>query len=260
VSGTEKAFLREAVLERRDLGRSGRAPALFELLISWAGPAPRPGQFFMLRAERSAFLLGRPISVLGAAPGTLSFAIAERGGGTAELGGLRAGDGILLEGPLGSAWPASGDIPGSGPLALIGGGIGLAPLLFLAAGLPHNAYILFAGYRSEPWGLEALPADRLRVFTEDGSAGRKGRVLEGFEAAPHSALLACGPRPMLRSVAALSAASGVPAWLSLEKRMACGVGACLGCSVRTREGRRRACVEGPVFRAEELVWEGGVDE
>ncbi|MEI6877376.1 MAG: dihydroorotate dehydrogenase electron transfer subunit [Spirochaetota bacterium] len=234
------------VLDNRPLGAG-----IFELETGWKGPVPRPGQFFMLRASRSRVLLGRPISVYASGEASLSFVIAERGEGTRELGALRPGDHCNLEGPLGSAWPAAPE----GQVALVGGGIGLAPLLFLARGLRLNSYDLYAGYRSGSWGLAGLAPRALRVFTEDGSLGSRGRVLDGFAASGYSALFACGPEPMLRAVAGLASQAGVPAWLSLETRMACGVGACLGCTVRTKAGQRRACVEGPIFPAAEVIFD-----
>ncbi|HUX38058.1 MAG TPA: dihydroorotate dehydrogenase electron transfer subunit [Rectinemataceae bacterium] len=250
-------YRREAVLSTRPLGEG-----IFELVASWQGPAPEAGQFFMMRAARSSLLLGRPISVFDAKEGSLAFVIAQRGEGTRELGELRPGDGLMLEGPLGSTWDfaaisAAGGEGGGGakPIALVGGGIGLAPLAFLARALKAKSYDIYAGFRSASWGLEDLVPRETFVFTEDGSAGRKGRVLDGFDASRYASVHACGPEPMLRALARLAREAGVPAWLSLERRMACGVGACLGCTVRSTKGNRRACVEGPIFRAEEVFFD-----
>jgi NAD(P)H-flavin reductase len=289
-----RAWSRETVISNRSL-----VPGCFELVTSWYGPEPEPGQFFMLRASRSGVLLGRPLSAYDSSVGRLSFVVAARGPGTRELGELYVGEGVMVEGPLGSAWARSsliesllggdarepgvasltadstavdlalgtdGDVGGvdvidgfegrqSRRLALVGGGIGLAPLFFLARRLPLGSYHLFAGYKSASWGLVDFEPEAVRVFTEDGSEGRRGRVLDGFDATGYSAIVACGPEPMLRGVAALATAAGIPAWISLETRMACGVGACLGCTVRTTKGNRRACVEGPVFPAEEVIFD-----
>jgi NAD(P)H-flavin reductase len=226
----------------------------------------------MLRASRSRVLLGRPISVYGYAGGIASFVIAERGEGTRELSLLRAGEELFLEGPLGSGWPSPPAIAGcvtigkrivgtpagageAKPFALVAGGIGLAPLAFLATKLVPNSYDIHAGFRNGSWGTEGLRPRELKLSTEDGSVGRKGRVLDLFEPSAYSAIFACGPEPMLRALAKSAATAGVPTWLSLERRIACGVGACLGCTVRTRGGNRRACVEGPIFAAEELVFD-----
>lgn len=250
MSCESRAFRRERALRSTRLGEG-----IFELAVSWEGPSPKPGQFFMLRAARSTVLLGRPISVYDADAESLTFIIAERGPGTKELGELRNGEMIMVEGPLGSSWDEEAIAKTSGPLALVGGGIGLAPILFLARKLPPGSFDLYAGYRSGSWGLEGVAARETRIFTEDGSRGSKGRVLDGFEAGQYAGVLACGPEPMLRSVASLAKAGKVPAWISLERRMACGVGACLGCSVPTRTGNKRACVEGPVFAAEEVIFD-----
>ncbi|MEI6386751.1 MAG: dihydroorotate dehydrogenase electron transfer subunit [Spirochaetota bacterium] len=253
---SRRSYAREVII-----GNLALAPGSFELRTSWSGTAPRPGQFFMLRAARSQVLLGRPISVYDAGPLWLSFAITGRGPGTLELSGLQCGDAVMLEGPLGSAWkdrgvwPHTGAARGEKPLALVGGGIGLAPLLFLAKELGEGSYDLHAGFRSGCWGLHASKARRLLISTEDGSVGNKGRVLDSFEAHDYAMILACGPEPMLRAVAELAKAAAVPALLGLERRMACGVGACLGCAVRTTGGNRRACVEGPIFAAEELLFD-----
>ncbi|MDA8409802.1 MAG: hypothetical protein M0001_05350, partial [Treponema sp.] len=156
----ERAYLACDLVSNRGLGEG-----LFSLEVSWRGPRPEPGQFFMLRAARSAFLLGRPISVFAASDTTLTFILAERGGGTIELGGLREGDGIMLEGPLGNSWASAWAGLGAGPrpsdasrrpggarqnaeprderpLALIGGGVGLAPVAFLARTLAPGSYDL----------------------------------------------------------------------------------------------------------------------
>ena len=275
----ERAYLACDLVSNRGLGEG-----LFSLEVWWRGPRPEPGQFFMLRAARSAFLLGRPISVFAASDTTLTFILAERGGGTIELGGLREGDGIMLEGPLGTSWASAWAGWGAGPrpsgtsggpsgtskapggarqnveqlderpLALIGGGVGLAPVAFLARTLAPGSYDLHAGFRSGTWGLEGLRPERLLVHTEDGSAGLRGRVLDGLDASNYAGICACGPWAMLETVAALARDAGIPAWISLERRMACGVGACLGCSVRCKGGNRRACVEGPIFNAAEVLF------
>ncbi len=252
---------RERLYQRCELVSTKRLGGdIFELVVAWEGPRPEPGQFFMLRADRSAVLLGRPISVFAADDGTLSFVVAERGPGTRELGELREGDGIFLEGPLGGAWDTASfekaAPSGTGlPLALLGGGIGLAPIAFLARRLPAGSFDLLAGFRSGAWGLDGLSPRELRVFTEDGSLGVRGRVLDGFDPSNYAGICACGPEPMLRALAAIAKSAGVPAWISLERRMACGVGACLGCTVRCKGGNRRACVEGPIFLAEELIYD-----
>jgi NAD(P)H-flavin reductase len=192
--------------------------------------------------------------------------LVRRGKGTGELAALREGDEAELTGPLGNAW---GDFLPSkkGPLALIGGGIGIAPLLAFAAELagerPGRHFDFYAGFRTlrgaeEREGLLGPAGFRARktvIATEDGTAGHRGRIPGFFDPAGYAAVYACGPEPMLRAVAASAQQAGVPGFVSLERHMACGVGACLGCTVRTTQGNRRCCADGPVFSAEELCFD-----
>jgi NAD(P)H-flavin reductase len=240
-------------------------PEISCLEFAWAGPAPRGGQFFLVKPARSGVFLGRPLSAAWWMPGpagTVRFLLLRRGKGTGDLAGLRLGDEAELTGPLGNAW---GDFlpPKREPVALIGGGIGVAPLLTFAGELPERGFDFYAGFRTlrgeeEREGLLGPVWSRVRervIATEDGSAGRRGRVPDLFNPAGYAAVYACGPEPMLRAVAASAKQAGVPCFVSLERHMACGVGACLGCTVRTVRGNRRCCADGPIFNAEEVCFE-----
>jgi NAD(P)H-flavin reductase len=229
------------------------------------GPAPRPGQFYMLAAaegwgggadERP--FLPRAFSVLRAREGRLEFMLEDVGPGTARLCELRPGDGLWVTGPLGIGFAP----PGDGRRALLcGGGVGTAPLAIwqdelLARGLPAPALLGFRdGARAAGAALLANP----RVATDDGSAGEHHGLVTDLlaselDADPHAAVYACGPPPMLEAVRALCAARDVPAQLALEAGMACGFGACFGCVVRTRDGGYvRLCVDGPVLDAHALA-------
>jgi len=245
------------------------ADGIFELVVSWEGDAPLPGQFFLVKPVRSSVFLGRPISVFAFGNGGVSLMTARRGTGTKELEDLRVGEEVEMTGPLGKVWPADGiasyDDPLRGrisdalscgkPLALVGGGIGLAPLVFLARGLPAGSYDLYAGFRSRSYGLEGLQPRTLVLATEDGCEGCRGRVPDYLNARDYGAVFACGPDPMLRAVVASCREAGVPCVVSMEKRMACGVGACLGCTVATVNGNRRCCVDGPIFDANEVLFD-----
>lgn len=244
---------------------------LFRLEFAWPGPAPRAGQFFMVKPRRSGVFLARPISAASWSPPqsgsrALHFLIARRGRGTEELTRLRPGEEAELTGPLGNAWldflspPASGERPAR--VALAGGGIGIAPLHSLLTGEPPGlVFDVYAGFRTGFTGPDErdlllgpalLKAAKLVIATEDGSEGLRGRIPGFLDPAPYAAVCACGPEPMLQAVAALCKTAGVPCFVSLERRMACGVGACLGCTVRTPAGNRRCCADGPIFRAEEV--------
>ena len=257
----ERAFLAVPLLRSALLD-----DGILDLEFPWPGPAPLPGQFFLIRPRRSSVFLGRPISVYGWSPappapaasaapdaaGTLRFLVAVRGRGTSELADLREGEAVELSGPLGKPWP----LPASErPVALVGGGIGVAPVAFLAAGLPPASYDFYAGFRSRPYGLEGLRSRTTVIATEDGCEGSRGRIPDFLDSAAYAAVYACGPEPMLRAVADSCAAAGTPCYLSLERRMACGVGACLGCTVRTRSGNKRCCADGPVFDSREVIFD-----
>jgi NAD(P)H-flavin reductase len=135
----------------------------------------------------------------------------------------------------------------------VGGGIGIAPLAALGDEL-GGGFDLYAGFKSGSYGLEPLRerADTLVIASEDGAEGRWGRVPDFVDYPRCSRVFACGPLPMLRAVAERCGAAGVPCYISMEASMACGVGACLGCTLKTVKGNRRCCADGPIFRAEEI--------
>ncbi|GHT96925.1 dihydroorotate dehydrogenase B (NAD(+)), electron transfer subunit [Spirochaetia bacterium] len=241
---------------------------IFRLDFAWSGPVPRAGQFFMVKSERSGLFLARPISVALWEPGILRFIIARRGKGTAELAEMRVGERAELSGPLGNAW---GDfaIEGKRPIALIGGGIGVAPLGAFAVELEEcigdqRSFDFYAGFRTrhktaeERYGLlvaAVYSAKELIIATEDGSEGKKGRIPDFLDPAQYKAVYACGPEVMLKAVAARCRSAHVPCFISMERRMACGVGACLGCTVKTVHGNRRCCADGPIFNGEEVLFD-----
>jgi dihydroorotate dehydrogenase electron transfer subunit len=225
------------------------------------GPAPRPGQFYMLAADErwgggddERPFLPRAFSVLRAREGRLEFMLEDVGPGTARLCELRPGDGLWVTGPLGLGFSA----PADGRRALLcGGGVGAAPLAIwqdelLAAGRPAPALL---GFRDAAHAEGAALLANPRVATDDGSAGEHHGLVTDLLAAdldadPHATVYACGPPPMLEAVRALCAARGVPAQLALEAGMACGFGACFGCVVPIRDGGYvRLCVDGPVLDA-----------
>lgn len=242
------------------LSREEIASGVGVIECAWEGPAPQPGQFFMMRARRGSVLLGRPVSVFAWRPephagaqggGVLGFMVARRGQGSAELVEMLPGDRVALTGPLGIGWPA----PAGGRVALVAGGVGVAPLAFLASRLPAGSYDLYAGFRDRAFGLRDFEPGSTLIATEHGDEGRHGRITGFFDPAGYSTVYACGPEPMLRAVAIASAPTQATCYLSLERRMACGVGACLGCTVRTTAGNRRCCADGPVFSAREVIFE-----
>lgn len=229
-----------------------------------AGPA-RPGQFVHLRIpglEPTA--LRRPFSIYRAEAGELSILYKRVGRGTEMLATLQEGTTVSLMGPLGNGFPLT---DGTTKPVLIGGGYGVAPLVFLASRLPRKGVILMGGRSAgdllciEDFEALGWPVE---TATEDGSRGTRGYVtallerhLESTDAAPE--LFACGPDGMLRAVGARAIATGCRAWLSLDHHMVCGIGACLACIQKVHApggGTRlaRVCKDGPVFEAREIVW------
>lgn len=220
--------------------------------------APKAGQFFMLRCwpADQAPVLSRPISVhrYDATAGTLQFLYEVRGTGTKKLAALNAGDTLQLVGPSGNGFDVAA--AQGKRVALVGGGIGTAPLYQLALELVQAGVTpdYFCGYRDEPYGLEKLNAvcGKVQLATDSGRFGFHGLVTQLLKPQDYDLVLCCGPEPMMRAVAALCAEHGVQCIVSLERKMACGIGACLGCTCHTTTGGRCVCKEGPVFDAQEV--------
>ena len=229
-------------------------------------PAAAPGQFLMLSpgalpaAPRLDPLLPRPMAIFRREGAAVEVLYKVTGRGTALLAAARPGERVRVVGPLGCGFPEPA--PGA-RVALVGGGTGIASLFDLAARTRGSVVALLGARRADD--LMALAAFRalgveLRLATEDGSAGRKGLVTELLAEALAlgvDAVYACGPTPMMQRAAALAGGAGRPCFVSLENRMACGFGVCLGCAVPRREdGYALVCRDGPVFEAGALRLEG----
>ena len=234
---------------------SGARPenSIFKLCVTISEERiPIPGQFYMIHAKRSNCLLGRPISVYHAEKknGTyVEFLILKKGKGTEELVSLEKDDDITLLGPLGNIFPVPAD---KSKICIVGGGIGVAPVAGFAESLPAGSYDFFASFKSGSYGLDNVKADKLVITTDDGSVGVHGMLpsaltAETLKSGNYSAVYACGPTPMLRYVKQIAEEAGIQSWLSMEARMACGMGVCLGCTIPTTQGYKRCCKDGPVF-------------
>ena len=194
--------------------------------------------------------------------GVLRFIITRIGQGSRELTAIRPGEEAGLSGPLGNSWNpdqipleiSKGKIQGA--FALVGGGAGIAPLLALSQELRKKTFDFYAGFRAGAFGLENLQSKALIIATEDGSQGVMGLISDYFSPMGYNAVFACGPDPMLEAIAKSCASKGVPCYISTGKHMACGVGACLGCKIKTTRGELLCCADGPIFRAEEIIFEG----
>jgi len=261
---TGEAFLRCEVEERQWLAEN-----LALLRLHPPRPLPaRAGQFAMLRgAWGSAPLLGRPMSILAAGE-RIDFLIRRCGEGTSLLTALEAGGPVDLLGPLGRGF---GDAPAGCRVVLVAGGCGLPPTLLAArelASAGHRPIFLYGARSATDLVLrdEVAAVAELRVATDDGSEGHGGLVTGLLEGAiadagdgdpSRAAVWCCGPEAMMRAVARLALGGGSRCLVSVEERMACGRGLCLGCARIDAEGTPRyVCVDGPVFDAAELYGDG----
>ena len=220
-----------------------------------------PGQFVSLYSADGSRLLPRPISICetDAGSGTIRLVYRIAGKGTKEFSGLKGGDRIEILGPLGNGFPI--DDYKDKRVLLVGGGIGIPPLLYCADSLAEPVFAV--GYRSETYLLEDLKKrGEVHVATEDGSLGTAGNVIDAIKSDHVKAdvIMSCGPMPMLRALKAYAAEVGIPCYVSMEERMACGVGVCLGCVCGTvhvdehsHVNNARICKDGPVFDAKEVT-------
>jgi len=237
---------------------------------------PEPGQFYMIgtfgKSGSSSSsevihdpLLKRPFSLFRRTRKGLQILFRIRGRGTAMMRQLIRGSHVGILGPLGNSYPPPAE--NKTPL-IIAGGIGIASLFYLAERLAKRktkAYISYgAQSEKELFMVEELKrfAKELSISTDDGSCGEKGCVtdmagslLSRIPSLNTSCVIyACGPKRMLEAVSHMARERGIEAYLSMEEIMACGVGACLGCVVKTTDGYKRVCKEGPIFSGDEIVW------
>lgn len=223
-------------------------------------PEPRPGQFLMFGIDsRKDPLLKRPFCYFTKEGGEIRILYRVVGKVTTLMTGLRAGDKVEILGPLGNGYPIDDGDKGRRPL-VVAGGVGLASVYPLLAALGGKAH-LFYGERE---GKNLLLVDEVKrlsaqvtLASEDGAAGFRGTATEAARAFLKGKdkgdyiLYACGPNAMLKAASAL----GVAGYIASEEKMACGVGVCLGCAVRTAAGFRRACKDGPVFEIGEVLYD-----
>lgn len=217
------------------------ADGIWRMRINGA-PEGKAGQFVMLRIPGSLDpLLGRPISLYDSEGDKLTLLYQVVGHGTALFASLQKGQQMDVQGPYGNGFPL---IPGDA--TLIGGGIGIAPLYLLAKALreaePQRRIKVYLGFREE-----AYAADAFAAYADDVHINIGGFVTADVDFSQPATYYACGPAPMLSAAAAAAQAANARLYVSMERHMACGVGACLGCTCKTTQGSKRVCKEGPVF-------------
>lgn len=255
-----KQKTKAAVISQREI-----APNIFDMWIETElAMEAKPGQFIGVYPKDKSMLLPRPISICQTDKGerpALRIVYRIAGRGTEEFSSYKNGDRIEILGTLGNGFPLEA---AKGRKAfLMGGGIGVPPILELARQLTDCEKQIIVGYRDSQLFLkdEFEQTGKVYVATEDGSVGTKGNVMDTIAANGLKAdvIYACGPMPMLRAIKQYAEKEGIDAYISLEEHMACGVGACLGCVVKTAHvdhhshvNNARICTDGPVFEAKEV--------
>jgi len=258
------------VCEARIVENSVIAPGTYKLVLKLDRPglaeSVQPGQFVELNLRQPDLVLPRPISVyrICSDDGPVEIRYQVMGEGTQRLSNMCVGTDLGIFGPLGNCWP----VP-ENPfrVLLLGGGIGSAPLAMLAEELADSGceISMIQAARSSELLIaadyfEAVCHEHV-VATDDGSRGHKGLItdplselLQDCEPSTFDAVYTCGPEPMQEACAKLTMAAGLTTYVSLERMMACGVGACLTCVVPTTGGLKRVCADGPIFDAREVDW------
>ncbi|MDR1132557.1 MAG: dihydroorotate dehydrogenase electron transfer subunit [Synergistaceae bacterium] len=246
----------EARLVSRERLTEDAADLRFELAQA-AGLTPKPGQFAHMEAP--GVFLRRPVSIAGFDPAenTARFIVRAAGKGTRSIAALDPGETIKILMPLGNPFPT---VSPGGDIWLVGGGLGVAPLMYLARVLSETARGLksFLGFGDRKSVFGAAEMGGLSEMTLDVGGLVTDRVSEALISKRPDAVFSCGPKPMMGTLKKICAARGVPLYVSLEEHMGCGVGACLVCACAVRApggtaGYKRVCRDGPVFDAREVA-------
>lgn len=225
----------------------------------------KPGQFFMLKTQSFDYLvdplLRRPFGVCNIEDDCFTILYTLVGKGTYLLSNLQASTEISFSNPLGNGF----SIVKNKKVALVGGGVGIAPLLYLSKVLKDNNNSITLYYGGKSIGdihlLEYFEntCDYIKISTEDGSLGEKALITDIITNIDYDIVYTCGPKPMMKNVVSVFQNKVENIEVSLDERMACGLGACLGCIIYVKEGdnivQKRCCVEGPVFDGNKVVWE-----
>ncbi len=258
----ELVVMSKQVVEGKIIGQGEIAPMIYKMVIKAPEVAKdaRCGQFVNVYPASKSTLLPRPISISEIGEETITLVYGVVGEGTREFSRLITGDTIRISTALGNGYTVK-EAPVS---VLVGGGIGVPPLVELAKNISGEK-IAVLGFRETPFLVEALEALGVKVYiaTDSGKVGFKGNVVELIEAEKIEGdyFYSCGPKVMLKALAGYCEAKGVPVQVSLEERMGCGYGACVGCVCKTKASNekgfehKKVCKDGPVFLGNEVKWD-----
>jgi dihydroorotate dehydrogenase electron transfer subunit len=254
--GRVKKFLENATI----LEQQAITPAIWKMVFQAPQIAKeaRPGQFVNVRYDAGVTFLRRPFGIADADPvaGTVTIIYRLVGKGTHEMASLHKGQSLSVEGPLGEGIFTTT----AGTVLLAGGGVGLAPLIFLAKKLDHPVVLVSGKTADETfWQKFFEPyAGKIYITTDDGSKGIKGFAVQAlptiFAENEIDRISVCGPTAMMKTIALAAVQADIDCEVSMEKRMACGIGVCLGCTFESKYSRKRykVCADGPVFPAKEV--------
>ncbi|MEG0371597.1 MAG: dihydroorotate dehydrogenase electron transfer subunit [Clostridium sp.] len=212
-----------------------------------------PGQFYMLRGWGCEPILPRPISINDYKDGKLSFIYMVCGVGTQYLKELNEGQKIELLGPLGNGFPMDRL---KGRVAVVGGGIGIAPMLLTMKNMNAELIDVYAGFANNSYAIDEMKdiVSKINISTVTGNEGHKGFCTDEFDPKNYDVVISCGPEVMMKKVANMCNEVGTECYVSMENHMACGIGACLVCTCKTKNGNKRACKEGPVFSSKDVIF------
>lgn len=208
-----------------------------------------PGQFYMLKLKGQT-LLPRPISICEKEDNKITFLYAAIGKGTEEFSKLKENEYIELTGPLGNGFNLEENF---GKVAIVAGGIGTAPMIEVSKKLREKKkdgiIDVYMGFRDEVYLVEEFKkyVDKVQITTDTGKYGHKGFVTDILKPEEYDTVLCCGPEIMMKKVIGMCREKNVKIYVSMEKHMACGVGACLVCTCKTKDGNKRTCKDGPIF-------------
>lgn len=253
-----KSFTTAEILSNKEIAEN-----IFEMniLVPEISNEAKPGQFINIYTGLGENILPRPISIseIDKEKGSLTLIYQIAGKGTKVFSSLKENDKVQVLGPLGNGFEISEK---EGTYILVGGGIGAPPLVEVAKNL-KGRIIVFLGSRSNPILVEKFQflGAEVNVATDDGSVGFKGNVVELMKEINLNAdaIYSCGPKIMLKFLSEWALEKGIDAQVSMEERMACGIGACVGCAVKIKKDNgfenKKVCKDGPVFKGSEVIWD-----